>query len=77
MSKSNEIAICFLNSLCFNLQNLQKLKFSSALPNVFTEHGVAMLGSILNSEQAIAFSFKIVETFVKMREFLTTDLNLK
>ena len=68
IEKEQVVAIC---------DHLQRLKFSSALPNVFTVHGIVMLGSVLNSEKAIAFSIKIVETFVKMREFLTTELNLK
>ena len=33
-----------------NCDHLQKLKFSPYLPNVFTEHGVIMLASILNKK---------------------------
>lgn len=60
-----------------NCAHLEKLKFSSTLPYVFTEHGTMMLGNVLNSERAIEFSIKIVEAFVKMREFLTNNLNVK
>jgi hypothetical protein len=38
------------------------------LPYVFTEHGVAMLSSILNSERAIQVNILIVRTFVELRE---------
>lgn len=59
-----------------NCDHLNKLKFSSTLPYVFTEHGTMMLGNVLNSDRAIEFSIKIVEAFVKMREFLTQDLSV-
>ena len=36
-----------------------------------------MLGNVLNSDRAIDFSIKIVEAFVKMREFLTNNISVK
>ena len=63
--------------LVANCDHLEKLKFSSTLPYVFTEHGTMMLGNVLNSDRAIEFSIKIVETFIKMRELLTDNLSLK
>lgn len=38
------------------------------LPLVFTEHGVIMAASVLNSEQAVSMSVFIVRAFVRMRE---------
>ena len=46
------------------------------LPFVFTEQGVAMLSSILNSEQAIKVNIHIIRVFTKMRSYLTNNLNL-
>ena len=63
--------------LVANCDHLNKLKFSSSLPYVFTEHGTMMLGNVLNSDRAIEFSIKIIEAFVKMREFLTNNLSVK
>ena len=60
-----------------NCDHLKKLKFSSTLPFVFTEHGTMMLGNVLNSERAVAFSIRIVEAFIKMRDLLTDNLSLK
>ncbi|NBV21377.1 MAG: ORF6N domain-containing protein [Proteobacteria bacterium] len=40
------------------------------LPWVFTEHGVVMLASVLNSPIAVAASVKIVRVFMLMREQL-------
>jgi phage regulator Rha-like protein len=60
-----------------NCDHLKKLKFSSTLPYVFTEHGTMMLGNVLNSDRAIEFSIKIVEAFIKMREFLSDNLSVK
>ena len=39
--------------LVTNCDHLKNLKFSSQLPYAFTEQGVAMLSSVLNSERAI------------------------
>ena len=45
-------------------------------PYVFTEHGVAMLSSVLNSERAVQMNILIVRAFVKMRELLASHKNL-
>ncbi len=49
------------------------------LPNVFTEHGVLMLSSVLNSQQAIKTNIQIMRIYTKMRQMLIThqDLLLK
>ncbi len=60
-----------------NCDHLKKLKFSSSLPYVFIEHGTMMLGNVLSSDRAIEFSIKIVEAFIKMREFLSNNLSVK
>ena len=39
------------------------------LPYVFTEHGVLMLANVLKSERAIKVSIRIIELFVKLRNF--------
>jgi phage regulator Rha-like protein len=36
----------------------------------FTEHGVAMLSSVLNSERAVQMNILIIRAFVKLRELL-------
>jgi len=40
------------------------------LPYAFTEHGILMLASVLNSERADRVSMIIIETFIKLREIL-------
>ena len=42
------------------------------LPYVFTEHGVAMLASVLRSKKAIKINIAIVEAFIALREFAFT-----
>jgi len=42
------------------------------LPYAFTEQGVAMLSSILNSKTAIEVNIRIIRVFTKMREFALT-----
>ncbi len=46
-------------------------------PYVFTEHGVLMLSSALNSKKAIAVNIQIMRIFTKLREMLTDNLSLK
>jgi hypothetical protein len=46
------------------------------LPYVFTEHGVAMLSSILRSPKAVQVNIGIVRAFVRLREMLATDREL-
>jgi hypothetical protein len=43
------------------------------LPLAFTEQGVAMLASVLNSDRAVSVNIQIVRTFVKIRELLATN----
>lgn len=45
-------------------------------PYVFTEQGVAMLATVLNSETAIQANIAIMRAFVKLREILSTHKEL-
>ncbi len=53
-----------------NCDHLNKLKFSTKLPFAFTEHGIAMLSSVLNSEKAIRINIQIIRTFIKMKKMI-------
>lgn len=46
-------------------------------PNVFTEHGVLMLSSVLNSPQAIQVNIQIVRIFTRLRNLLNEHTELK
>jgi hypothetical protein len=46
-------------------------------PFVFTELGVAMLSSVLHSEQAISINISIMRIFAKLRSFLLLEQELK
>jgi len=46
-------------------------------PLVFTEQGVAMLSSVLNSKRAIQVNIQIMRTFTKLREMLATNKELR
>ncbi|MFQ5963871.1 MAG: ORF6N domain-containing protein [Candidatus Scalinduaceae bacterium] len=46
-------------------------------PMAFTEQGVAMLSSVLNSERAIQVNIQIMRTFTKLREMILTHKELK
>jgi len=46
------------------------------LPLVFTEQGVAMLSSVLNSERAVQVNIQIMRAFVRLREMIATHKGL-
>lgn len=63
------------------IMNLSQTVISSRIkhaPNVFvfTEHGVAMLSSVLNSRRAVQVNIQIMRTFAKLREILTKHKDL-
>ena len=45
-------------------KNTRKFK-----PHVFTEHGILMLSSVLNSDKAIDVNIQIMKIFVRMRQY--------
>ena len=47
------------------------------LPYAFTENGVAMLSSVLNSKRAVQVNIQIMRTFTRFREMLLTHKDLK
>lgn len=53
--------------------NLSKIRF---LPYAFTEQGVAMLSSVLNSEKAIVINIQIMRVFVQIKQFALTNKEL-
>jgi len=46
------------------------------LPYVFTDQGVAMLSSVLNSERAVQVNIAIMRAFVKLREMIASHKDL-
>lgn len=61
LTNEEVVAIC---------DHLPEIKFSYKLPHAFTEHGVAMLSSVLRSERAVQMNIFIIRAFVKLREAL-------
>lgn len=47
------------------------------LPSVFTEHGVLMLSSVLNSKKAIQVNIQIMRVFTRIRQMLTENTELR
>ncbi|OGS23459.1 MAG: hypothetical protein A2297_00020 [Elusimicrobia bacterium RIFOXYB2_FULL_48_7] len=46
------------------------------LPQAFTEHGVAMLSSILNSKRAIQVNIGVVRVFINIRRLVSSNKNM-
>ena len=55
----------------------QTAKYSPATPFVFSEQGVAMMSSILNSERAIHVNIQIIRIFTKLRLMLTDNTEIR
>jgi len=49
---------------------LKRGQHAKYMPFAFTEHGILMLSSVLNSERAEKVSLLIIDTFVRLREIL-------
>jgi len=71
---SSEVEV--LRSQIVTLKPAGRGKHSKYLPNVFTEHGVAMLSSVLRSKKAIQVNIAIIRTFVKIRQILASNRDL-
>mgnify|MGYP001559553191 CR=1 FL=1 len=54
-----------------------KRSLGGYLPYAFTEQGVAMLSSVLNSKRAIMVNIQIMRAFTKLREMLITHADFK
>lgn len=53
-----------------------KKYFGGTLPYAFTEQGVAMLSSVLNSDRAVHVNIEIMRAFVKLRQMLASNAEL-
>ena len=63
-------------SLRYQFGTLKRGEHSKYLPFAFTEQGVAMLSSVLNSERAVQVNIAIMRAFVQMRKFLQSNEEL-
>ncbi|PQJ81806.1 ORF6N domain-containing protein [Polaribacter glomeratus] len=64
-------------SLRSQFGTLKRGEHSKYLPMAFSEQGVAMLSSVLNSDSAIVVNIRIIRIFTKMRDLLSDNLNLR
>lgn len=87
MFQLNNQEVTFLRSQVATLENGQidslRSQFATSnrggrrtLPYVFTEHGVAMLSSVLNSDRAIQVNIEIMRAFTQLRQFLLSHKEL-
>jgi hypothetical protein len=51
-------------------------RYSKYAPYVFTEHGIAMLSSVLRSKRAVQMNIMIVRAFIRLREMLLSHKDL-
>jgi hypothetical protein len=60
-----------MSQIVISSPGMPLLKFSKNV-NVFTEHGVAMLSSVLNSPRAIQVNIQVMRTFARLRGMLAS-----
>ncbi len=63
-------------SLRRHFGTLKRGEHSKYLPYAFTEQGVAMLSSVLNSERAVKVNIEIMRAFVRLRQMLASNAEL-
>ena len=77
MFRLTETENSFLRSQFVTLENKNgQGAHSKYLPNVFTEQGVAMLSSVLNSDLAIDVNIQIIRVFTKFREIVANNTEI-
>jgi len=64
------------HELVTNCDRFKKLKHSTVLPHAFSEQGVAMLSSVLNSDRAIEVNIAIMRAFVQLRKLIASNEEL-
>ncbi len=57
--------------------NLNPLKYAKIMPFAFTEHCLAMLSSVLNSDRAIQVNIELIKAFIRLRKMMSTQRNLQ
>lgn len=65
-----------MKELVANCDRFNMLKHSTSAPYAFTEFGVSMLPSVLNSQKAIDTSIRIIDAFVAMRSFMVQNADV-
>jgi len=63
-------------SLRSQIATLKRGEHIKYLPYAFTEQGVAMLSSVLNSDRAIEINIQIMRVFTKLRELMSAHKDL-
>jgi hypothetical protein len=76
MFELTEVELNSLRSQIVTIKN-GRGQHSKYLPFAFTEQGIAMLSSVLNSEKAIEVNISIIRAFVTMRQFTLSYSELK
>ncbi len=63
--------------LVTNCDRFRSLKHASTTPYAFTEQGIAMLSSVLRSDQAVEVNIAIMRTFVHLRRIMADNSLLR
>ena len=71
----NELKNCLRSQIAtLNKKSNKRGSNIKYLPQVFTEQGIAMLSSVLHTKIAINTSIQIINAFVNMRKYISTNL---
>ena len=65
-----------MKELVAKYDRLKKLRHSTSLSYAFTEQGISMLSAVLASQTAVDTSIRIMDAFVGMRRYLSTNAHI-
>lgn len=71
------LTVAEMKILRSQIATLEQGKYSKYKAFAFTEQGVAMLSSVLNSDRAIEVNIQIMRTFTRLRELLLSHKDLQ
>ncbi len=77
MFKLNKSEMDMFSRSQFVILNVERGKNIKYTPFVFTEQGIAMLSSVLNSDKAISVNIQIIRIFTKIREMVDAYKELR
>lgn len=72
-----EVSSAEYDSLRCQFGTLKRGEHAKYLPFAFTEQGVAMLSSVLNSKRAVLINIQIMRAFVRIRNLVTDNTEIR
>jgi ORF6N domain len=73
---AEEATLLRSQSVTLEIRETGRRRHRKYAPYIFTEHGIAMLSSVLRSKRAVQMNILIVRAFIRLREMLINHKDL-